>query len=381
MNHDDLDARIRAALEVKHSPQQLARLEGFWQQQSRAGIRARRIRHASALVVTIAVAVVASVWLWQPEAARERLEANRPRQVVPTTPDRRHFEVHRQAVAVKPTKVPSVEPSLSAGRSPTTYERFLFSAHMHQPVVQRRPSVAAAIDQVIEQLTGDPDADAGELAETAGLTECDAERLLLRRMPRSSDDELHAIVQLLAVCGTPRSTPYLLRLSRREAFRDETLATLQRIVGLERLADFVGQTTDQRVRAALLHRLLIADSDAALRGFLRWVNDGALRAEALAAAEAADESLFPTLLGLLRDEDKAVRISAALVLGHVNGPEVTRSLIDMVTREPSGPTEAWIALLACRGEQADQFFAYATRHPLLLGHVNRARVRWTSMIP
>ena len=77
-----------------------------------------------------------------------------------------------------------------------------------------------------------------------------------------------------------------------------------------------------------------------------------------------------------------MRIAAALVLGHVNGPEVTNSLIALVTQEAaSSPTEAWIALLACRGEQAEEFFAYATRHPQLLGQVNRARVWWARMIP
>ena len=121
---------------------------------------------------------------------------------------------------------------------------------------------------------------------------------------RSGDDEKHAVLRLLAVCGTPRSTPHLLRLSRREAFRDEALATIERIVGVERLADIVGQTNDRRVRASLLHRLLTADSESALRGYLSLIHRDAIRAEALAAADTAAEPLLAELLALLEDEDE-----------------------------------------------------------------------------
>jgi HEAT repeat protein len=86
------------------------------------------------------------------------------------------------------------------------------------------------------------------------------------------------------------------------------------------------------------------------------------------------------LLDLLEDDDQAVRFAAALVLGRVNGPVVTRALVERVTENPSGATEAWIALVACRGELADEFLAFASREPRFLGHVNGARVRWARII-
>jgi hypothetical protein len=73
-------------------------------------------------------------------------------------------------------------------------------------------------------------------------------------------------------------------------------------------------------------------------------------------------------------------LAAATVLGHVNGPDVTRLLIARVTEKPADSTEAWMALMACRGEAAAQFLTYASHRPQLLGHLNNARVR-AQMIP
>ena len=384
MNPNDLDQQIRAALRVEPSSQQLARLECFWRQQSRAERRRRRVRGAAALAATVFVAVGVSLWFWRKEAPHQPLEANGSPRGVPTAPAPNHAAAFEHAEASEHAAAAPArreERSLSAGRPPTTYERFLFAVHTHKPVGTERASLVATVDEVIEHLTRDPDADAEQLAKSSGLVERDAERLLLRQLLRSGDDRKHAVLQLLAVCGTPRSTPQLLRLSRREAFRDEALAAVERIVGIERLAEVVGQASDRRVRAALICRLLTAESEAALHGYLSLVRHEAMRGEALAVAEDVAQPVLAALLGLLDDEDEAVRISAAVVLGHVNGPEVTNLLISRVTEEPSDSTETWIALLACRGEQAEEFFAYAGCQPRLLVHVNRARVWWARTIP
>ena len=49
VNPDGLDDLVRTALQVERAPQQLARLEGFWQKQSRAHRRRRRTLCAAAL--------------------------------------------------------------------------------------------------------------------------------------------------------------------------------------------------------------------------------------------------------------------------------------------------------------------------------------------
>jgi len=376
MSLDDLDEQVRAALQIESSPRQLARLESFWQQRSRAERRRRHVCRAAVLAVTAVVAVAVSAPFWWPEPARRPVEANRPAPVASTAPDPNGVGAPEPAVAVQS---PTQERSLSARRPPTAYERFVFAAHTLKPVTGKRPSAIAKIDEVIEQLRRDPDANARQLAESSGLMTFDAERLLLRRLSRSSDDKKHAVLQLLAVCGTPRSTSQLLRLSRRETQRDEALATLERIVTVEGLAKAVAQTPDRRVRAAIFRRLFTADTEHALDAYLSLIRDDATRAKALDVADSVSQRMLAVLLARLDDEDKAVRLSAALVLGHANGPEVTNSLIALATRKPSSCDEVWIALTACRGEQAEEFFAYATCQPQLLGQVNRARMWWLRM--
>jgi HEAT repeat protein len=126
--------------------------------------------------------------------------------------------------------------------------------------------------------------------------------------------------------------------------------------------------------------LLASESDVALRNYLSLVAHNATRDEALAIVREVSAPVVGQLFALLEDEDKTVRLGAALVLGKVNGAEVTRSLIARVTARPAGSTEAWIALLACRGELAEDFFAYATQRPQLLGYVNGARLQWAQLV-
>ena len=152
-------------------------------------------------------------------------------------------------------------------------------------------------------------------------------------------------------------------------------------MGVERLVVVVSRTDDRDVRRALIDRLLTADVEPALRGFLSLLYDETIRADALAVAETHPQLPLASLLSLLDDEDKRVRLSAAMVLGHVNGPEITRSLISRVEEQPTGRTEVWMALLACRGPLAEEFLSYASFQPLLLGQVNNARLQFERMIP
>ena len=126
--------------------------------------RRRRVRRAAALAATVLLAVGVSVWLWRREPAHQPLETNRPTQVTPLrliriTPTCPEHCPDRAAVQSRAKRR-----SLSAGRPPTTYERFLFAARTRKPVAGKRPSVAATIDEVIERLTRDPDADAEQLS-------------------------------------------------------------------------------------------------------------------------------------------------------------------------------------------------------------------------
>jgi HEAT repeat protein len=242
-------------------------------------------------------------------------------------------------------------------------------------------TMPAEVDQLIERLAADPAAKVGGAARSASLASRNAENILLRRLSRARPDRRHALIQLLATCGSARSVPALVEAARRTDLRDDALRALEQVLTLESLAQAVPMTHDRAVRAALLDRLLTADSPAALRGFLQITSDRGLRPDALAAATNCRQFPVEALLAALEDESKHVRLAAALVLGHVDGPQVAQSLIAIASRRDGAPVEAWVALLACRDAAADRFLAQASLQPRWLGQVNNARIVWARFIP
>jgi hypothetical protein len=256
----------------------------------------------------------------------------------------------------------------------------VFFARTGKPVAARLKSLAVKVDEVIVQLVADPSADGKRQLEAAGIATSDAERVLLRRLPKAAGTEQAVILRMLASCGTPRSVPAILRLARNSAHQAQVLATIEQIVGADRLSSILKSTPDSQMRSAILARLLKFDSDAVQLSYLSLVRDEATRAMALSAAESMAEPPVDPLLNLLEHDYKWVRRSAAIVLGHVNGPVVTEALIARVTSNPSKATEAWVALMTCRGEMAEGFLAYASRRPQLLGYLNNARLECAQTI-
>ena len=323
MNHNDLDTRIRAALRVEPSRQQLDRLEEFWRQHSFAARRRRRIRFAAgsmaAVAVTIFLVVTISVYYRTNEPARCPVEIERQTLADSREPDTNSTDASKDVLAAQS---PPKEKSLSAGRPPTAYELLFFVAKTGVPVATNRSPKIANKDVTPDRLARDPQLDVEQLVES-----CD----------------------------------------------------------LSQLPQLACQTDSPSVRAAIYERLLNAGSEPALRGYLSLVRSETLGAESLAVADAVSGKLLDRLLALLKDEDEGVRLAAAMVLGHANGPEVAAALIEFVTEEPPNPTEApspteaWMAILACRGRQVEEFIDYVMCQPKLLGQFNRARVRLSRM--
>src|SRR5262245_61864105 len=91
MTSDDFDQRLRAALDVGESPAQLARLEQYWRQQSRADLRRRRTRRvlaaAAALVVAASAVYLLPFPANQPIAPQQTVaQAPPPNKIEPTSP-------------------------------------------------------------------------------------------------------------------------------------------------------------------------------------------------------------------------------------------------------------------------------------------------------
>jgi hypothetical protein len=188
------------------------------------------------------------------------------------------------------------------------------------------------------------------------------------------------------------ATPYehaMLRLSAAQAAEAQLAvvelnpeAIVQRLeerLGLTGLASAAEATPHSALRVTILRRLLEVNDEIALRGYLSLVANENTRFAALSAVDQLQHPPVEAFLVLLRDQEKSVRTSAAIALGHINGPKVTASLINLVTQDRAAPAEAWIALLACRDESAEQFIADAAHHPRMIGRLNNARIFWQTI--
>lgn len=382
MNDDELDLRLRTALHAEPSAEQLARLEAFWRQRSRADRRRRLAGRVAALAACMAAIVGSAVWMMQSRPIDAPVVAIHE----PSPALANDAGSHREANPIQPpllVEAPGKPPAmddLSAGRPASDYERLMFAINTRGQVQSRQAELNATADVAIEQLVADPDADAALLAEIDQLKDLAIEQRLLDRLPREEPPKQAAIVRLLGACGTPQATAALVALGHDESLRPQIVQALLHTEGVERFAGVARQSKHRDFRTALMARMLAADSDEALRDFLSLVRDQAFSAEALAVADGVEQPPILPLMKLLEDDDKSTRLAAAIVLGHMNGPEVTAALIKLVTDRPSASAEAWVALLACRGESANRFLAVASQEPRWLGHVNNARITWARMV-
>lgn len=379
MSPDDLDLELEAALGEQPSSEQMARLVAFWRRQSSAERRRRRLVRTTALAATLLAALGASMWIVRLHPPQPlTVQVNVPEAQTPEAEAPRHEDL---PPAAADRLVHDLRDPRSAGRAPTAYEQVMFATITRTPVAVHAGALGAQIDQLIERLAADPTASAAAMAGDANLAERRAENILLRRLSRAHPTRRRAVVQLLAACGSARSAPALLQAARRDELRSDALAALEQVLGLDALAQAVPLTPDRKIRAALLDRLLTADSPAALRGYLQVATNRALRSDALAAAMACRAFPVEPLLAALEDDGKSIRLAAAIVLGHVDGPQVAERLIAIASRRERPPIEAWVALLACRDASADRFLSQASQQPRWLGQVNNARTYWARFIP
>jgi hypothetical protein len=382
MNPDDVDKQIAAAYRTQGDVDaaSVARLEAFWRRQTRQR-RARRRVLGLAMAASVLVALV--TWMImssKPVDAPSEFPAPAPQIIAASDPP--------EAATGNVDLVGSDQDSRpasprSAGRLPSAYERLVFVAHSKQRAGTPQWALAARVDAAIERLAYDPGASVEFPTDASGGAMSGAERRLLARLRRATSEELDAIVQLLARYGTTRSLPALIQLAAQPRYVDSALAAIERLAPGASLAVAVRQSRNALVRQRLLMFLLAdaAASRTAALSFLSLAADPVTREDALVAARDSDSLPVGSFVLLLEHDDQAVRIAAASVLGAVGGPAVSDALIGRLSRPQRAPTEAWVALLACRGPRVEQFLARATVEPRLIGQVNNARALWARFVP
>lgn len=378
---DSLDELIRESLRLESDPLCINRLERHWRGQSQR-LALRRLAWR-AIPLTAAAMLLAIYFFYSPQDRPQQVSTPGPNPEQTndhdSTPDRVSIpgpiSVDWQAGS-EPT---ATADNFSAGRPPTTYERLLFVAKTRIQEPSTPPSATAALEKAVDRIANEPAADARAICSAIDISRDDGETLLLEQLSTATAARQRAIMRLLSVYGTERSLPQLIEQSSNETDRHVSFATIEAIVGVERLGEVVRMASDEQVRYALLQRLLAAETPPALIAYLAVVRDDSLRDEAIAAGVELPQLPIQRFIELLGHEDEAVRLSSAIVLGRMNRCEMTEALIARIQLQPSDSKEAWFALFACRCDAADTFLIHATRSPKLLGQFNNARLQWSRL--
>ena len=227
MNHDEgesqfveLNELIRAALQVETPADELGRLEQHWIQQSRADRRRRVMGRVAALAAVLLVALAVS-WMLGYPSTPVALQRDLVAHSDPVQSAQYDNVVQQRPVAVPD---PVDERSVSRGRPATAYEQLVLNVRMRQRESMKRGSVEDAVENAIGCLVRDPKTNVEQLLQSVDMKSLYAEPVLLRQLRRADDRRRLAILPLLSLCGTPESTTALLQLSRREVFREGSLA-------------------------------------------------------------------------------------------------------------------------------------------------------------
>lgn len=343
-NHSDaaLDALVEESLAVEVDPERVERLTHFWREQLRQQVSHRheppqRWTWWTAGLVAASL-LIAGGLMWRMQQNNERQLANQLGVPVPAPkaelPDQRPGEEHPLAVEDQTavplaSDLPATETKLvvvdarSAGREPTPLERFMFAA-----ATGRQTQTPAVEPESRSLATAEP-------------------------VPSKTLEPV---------------PPEILELVSRSSPAEVAQFVLQ-----------LRQETDQAKRRSQLQQLLEVENQSALVAYLSLLRDETLDEQALLAAVESQAFPVERLVALLDHEEKQVQWMAARLLAVANRCEMTEPLIARIHEQPSDSTPAWFTLFTCRCERADEFLAYASQRPQLLGQFNNARLQWQRM--
>ena len=324
-SHDPLDELLSVARFPLPADRSILRLEKTWRELRRP---ARRI--VPVLSAAAAVMLVIGAWalLWREATLQTEMG-------VATSPPRRH--------------APDAPAGFSAGRPATTLELALVR------VVEVRDREATTLPV---RRTADNDREVIEA------------RLALV-IAQSNGKVAAGIAEQFCAVATTRSLPLVLKLAQREQTRPATIDALARLADAETLAQWAraSQSSDERRRliAGMISRMSSSEAQA----YLELVSRPESRDDALAALKDAKASLADGFFDAIDSPRADLRVAAAMALGRMEQPAVSRRLIEMVAADRSR-REAFLALAASREQAARQFMQRAAQSHRFAGQARSA---------
>jgi hypothetical protein len=126
------------------------------------------------------------------------------------------------------------------------------------------------------------------------------------------------------------------------------------------------------LRHELAAELLKRGDPSAVRSFLELIGNRVAREDALEALVESKKPPVEILFAFLESSLQRERLTAAVALGRLDGPVITRRLIQLA-RYDAMRQEALVALLASEGEGATRFLDLARQDAALLAAVDAAR--------
>jgi len=390
---DPLDALLAQAVWPEPKAGAIARLRARWRK-----IRARR--RMVPLLAAAAASVLIGGGLWftltdrpvdvtenaagraarlaADRAARARAADERADVDERIADDERAADASPEAPAEAPTEAIVAAPP-PPSRPANRYERLLVDAAIRArhdlPASEVLQAQAARLEQTLQRLTGDPAADVALNAATLVLERERHEQLLLARLQSGETEHRQAAMELLPHLASWRSVPLLREQVRAGQASDVARLALARLGTPAEAAWLVQNETDRGRRVDLLAALAERGDRPAVEKFLQFVREPRRTQEALAALDQLETPPLDVLFAALTGQDVAERQAAARALGRLNGPEVTARLIGL-TQQGIFRQEALLALIACRGSDAQDFVRQARRDEYLVAAVQAAEFQF-----
>jgi hypothetical protein len=411
-----LDELLRAARWPEPEPDQLPRLERRWTGLWHARVRRRRAASVLGLVaIGAGLLIAASLWMDIARAPKE------PREIAPAVPQseprvpqsepreppakqvaesadrpKRPEPLDNPRDAPAPDQIPPSPPddtrdsepeaplvpakTLVRSRPATPYEKLAFRLSTRRRSAARQQPDRELVEAAIERRVREPHADLDALAQPLLASRGPNESALLAWARRSRGAPQVAAIDLLGRVGTPRSVPVLAGLVGAPETHAAAVRALARLADLETLVRLADAELDPHLRQELMASLLSRGDAAAVAAYLDFVQRRETRASALAALDRVAEPPVALLFEFLKSPRQTQRLAAAVALGQIDGPDVSRRLIDMVLSDVPCH-EALVALVASPGQEPSRFVSQARSHPLLAGSVRSIEHRLRVFLP